>query len=116
VLAVGAGALAEQAGGGESGGLSDADLLAREAEVVVPERMTHRVVAGAVRLEDHPRGLAAPAGAAGDLGEQREGDLAAAVVGEVEGGVGGDGSDQPPPGGVPALGAHTGADPAGGLA
>src|SRR5258708_35794709 len=48
VVAVGTGADAEAAVGWGARGPADADLLVGEAEGVVPERVTHRVVAGAV--------------------------------------------------------------------
>ena len=61
---------------------------------------------GEERLDDHPPRLRAPAGSTGDLGQELEGPLAGAEVGEVQAEVCGYDTDKCHSGNVVPLGHH----------
>ena len=65
---------------------------------------------GIIGLNDNLSGQGSPAGPTGDLREELEGSLAGPVIGNVQGQVGGENSDQGHPGKIVTLGNHLRSD------
>ena len=77
-----------------------------EAGVILLQGGPNRRIIGQECLQDDAAGGIAAAGAAGDLGDQLEGALGGAEIGEGQGGVAADDADQRDVGIIQALGDH----------
>ena len=99
-----------ESSGGYGGAQPQLPLLRQEPLGVVPRRPDQGVVLRMARLDQHPAALGPPARAAGHLGEELEGSLGGAEIGQVEAGVGVHHADQRDVGEVEPLRDHLGAD------
>src|SRR5688572_12788837 len=88
----------------------EVDLFGKECLVVVAGGGLDGVVLRGVALDDDARAGSAPPRAAGDLGQQAEGALPGAKIGEVQASIGVDDPDGGDAGEIKALGHHLGAD------